>query len=62
MKEVTTNIHQVLKKGMKGDLDAIYEIQGLLPDDSWDWPDSDPDSDRFIMLKTVTLDIKVTVE
>ena len=52
---------------MEGDLDAIYEIQGLLPSGTWEYPkDQDghenSNSDRFVMVKTVTIEIKVTVE
>lgn len=50
-----------LRKGATGQLDDIYHIQGVLPHGSWDMEDGDPNSDRYVMLKTVTLDIKLRV-
>lgn len=51
----------ILTKGQTGELDEIYVIQGLLPSGSWDWENGDPRNDRFVMLKNVTLDIKIRV-
>lgn len=57
----------VLEKGSHGQLDDIYDIQGILPSGAWEYPrDEDgfesPDSDEYIMIKTVTIKIEVKVK
>lgn len=46
-----------LKKGMKGDLDAIYNVLGLAGGDWWEHEGGDPDSDRFVVVKDVEFEV-----
>lgn len=58
---IINKTHDVFKKGQTGALDDIYHLQGVIPNNCWAWVDDDPDSDAYLMLKTVTLDIKVKI-
>jgi hypothetical protein len=53
-------------EGQTGHLDEIYTLMGVLPEGTWRYEldsegEEDPSSDRYVMLKTVTLRMEITV-
>ncbi len=51
-----------LEKGLTGQLDNIFHIMSLLPNHVWQHVNNDPDTDMYVMLKTVTVETKVTIK
>ncbi len=58
-KTKTKRVH--LKKGQVGELDDIYHLMGIIPSEAWGYVDDTPDSDLYVILKTITISIKITV-
>ncbi len=51
-----------LEKGQTGQMDEIYHIMSLIPNHVWQHVNDEPDTDEYVMLKTVTVETKVTIK